>query len=182
MVMLSKFIFTGIAIAVILQRLFEVRLSKRNANYLLANGGKLHHENSLKLVKLLQVAWFIAMLAEVWGLNRPFIPALFAIALAATLTGQYLRYLSMRALGARWTLPLIAIPGAPRIKAGIYRYLRHPNWLGVALEILALPLIHSAYLSAIVFSIANAVLLVKRIRAEESVLNSSTSREMLLAK
>jgi methyltransferase len=169
----TRFIFTGIVIAVILQRLFELRISRLHAAYLLTHGGQIHHDNALKLVKGLQVAWFVAMLIEVWVLNRPFIPALFAIALIAALMGQYLRYLSMQALGSRWTLQLIAIPETPRVTTGIYRYLRHPNWLGVALEILAVPLIHAAYVSATIFSIANAVLLVKRIQAEEDVLNGS---------
>jgi methyltransferase len=167
----SRFVFTGIVIAVILQRLLELRTSKLNASYLLTHGGQLHHDNALKLVKLLQVTWFFSMLGEVWGLNRPYTPALFTISLAATFAGQYLRYLSMQALGSRWTLQLIVIPGAPKINTGIYRYLNHPNWLGVALEILAVPLIHSAYLSALVFSVANAFLLVKRIQAEEHVIN-----------
>jgi methyltransferase len=159
--------------AVILQRLFELRISKHNAAYLVNHGGQVHHDNALKLVKGLQVAWFGAMLVEVWVLDRPFVPALFAIALIATLLGQYLRYLSMQALGSRWTLQLISIPEAPRVATGIYRYLRHPNWLGVTLEVLAVPLLHTAYLSATIFSIANALLLVKRIQAEEAVLNGS---------
>jgi methyltransferase len=169
----TRFIFTGIVIAVILQRLFELRISKLNAAYLVTHGGQLHHDNALKLVKGLQVAWFVAMLAEVWVLNRPFVPPLFAIALITTLLGQYLRYLSMQALGSRWTLQLIAIPEAPRVVTGIYRYLRHPNWLGVTLEVIAVPLLHTAYLSATIFSIANALLLFKRIQAEEDVLNES---------
>jgi methyltransferase len=169
----SRLIFTGIVIAVILQRLLELRISKTNADYLLTHGGQLHHDNALNPVKVLQVAWFVAMLVEVWGLNRPFIPALSAIGAIATLAGQYLRYLSMQALGSRWTLQLIAIPAVPRINTGIYRYLRHPNWLGVALEIAAVPLIHTAYLSALIFSIANAILLTQRIQAEEEVLKGS---------
>jgi methyltransferase len=171
--MSTRLIFTGIVMAVILQRLFELRISKLNAAYLVTHGGEVHHDNSLKLVKGLQVAWFAAMLVEVWVLNRPFVPPLFVIALIATLIGQYLRYLSMQALGFRWTLQLIVIPDVPRVATGIYRYLRHPNWLGVVLEILAVPLIHTAYLSATIFSLANAFLLVKRIQAEEAVLNGS---------
>jgi methyltransferase len=123
----------------------------------------------------MQIAWFAAMLAEVWGLHRPLIPVLAAIALLLTLLGQYLRYLSMQALGWRWTLTTMTVVGLPVVDTGIYRYLRHPSWLGVILEILGLPLIHGAYLTAIVFSVANAFLMVKRIQAEEQALSSESN-------
>ncbi len=171
--MSSQLIFTGIVMAVILQRLMELKISDRNAKYLLAHHGRRHHENALGLVKALQVAWFGTMLVEVWGFHRPFIPLLSALSGIALLAGQYLRYLSMQALGVRWTLPLFSVPGSPRIKSGIYRYLQHPNWLGVALETGALPLIHSAYLTAIGFSLMNGLLLRQRIKAEEAVLQAS---------
>jgi methyltransferase len=177
--MTSQLIFTGIAIAVMVQRLFELRISKRNAAQLIAQGGQVHHDNSIKLVKGLQLGWFAAMLTEVWLLDRPFIPVLAAIALCATVIGQYLRYLSMQALRLRWTLPIITLPGVPAVDTGIYHYLRHPNWLGVILEILAVPLIHSAYLSAIFFSIANAFLLSQRVQSEESALKIDNNYEAL---
>jgi methyltransferase len=175
----SRIVFTGIAIAVMVQRLFELRISKRNAAQLIAQGGRVHHDNSLFLVKVLQIGWFVAMLLEVWRLDRPFIPGLAAIALCATVIGQYLRYLSMQALRLRWTLPIVTLPGVPAVDTGIYHYLRHPNWLGVILEILAVPLIHSAYLSAIFFSIANAFLLSQRVKSEESALKIDNNYEAL---
>jgi methyltransferase len=171
----SQIIFTGIVIAVIIQRLVELRISQHHAAKILAQGGQKHHDNFLPWVKGLQVSWFVAMLLEVWLLDRPLVGGLAAIALLATLTGQILRYLSMRALGWRWTLSIITLPRAGVVDTGIYRYLRHPNWLGVILEILALPLIHSAYLSAILFSIANALLLAKRVPAEEQALSLGES-------
>ena len=165
----------GIIAAIILQRLLELRISKHNAEYILAQGGREHDDNLLGVVKVLQVSWWIAMIAEVWLLNRPFMPILAAGALVATLAGQVLRYLSMRSLGQRWTLPIITLPHQPVVDSGIYSYLRHPNWLGVILEIAALPLIHSAYFTAIFFSIANAWLMSKRIEAEERALREDTN-------
>ncbi|MGV2829395.1 isoprenylcysteine carboxyl methyltransferase family protein [Myxosarcina sp. GI1(2024)] len=165
--MLTQGFFYIIIAAVILQRLFELRLSQRNEAYLLALGARKHSDNFLGMVKVLQVSWWLAMLVEVWWLDRPFIPTLAILGLLAIVTGQILRYLSMRALEYRWTLPIITIPGMPKVENGIYRYLRHPNWLGVMLEIAGLPLIHSAYLTATIFSLANAFLLHKRIQTEE---------------
>ncbi len=173
--MLTKFIFIGIVAAIVLQRLFELGISKRNAAYLLAQGGREHNDNLLGVVKVLQVSWWIAAITEVWLLDRPFIPILAAVALVATLAGQVLRYLSMRSLGQRWTLPIITLPNQPVVSSGIYSYLRHPNWLGVILEIAALPLIHSAYLTAVCFSLANALLMSKRIEAEEQALSEDTN-------
>ena len=173
--MLTRFIFMGIIAAIILQRLFELRISKHNAEYILAQGGRKHDDNLLGVVKVLQVSWWIAMIVEVWWLERPFIPVLAAGALVATLAGQVLRYLSMRSLGRCWTLPIMTLPHQPLVDSGIYSYLRHPNWLGVILEIVALPLIHSAYFTAIFFSIANALLMSKRIKAEEQALSEDTN-------
>ncbi|BAZ29711.1 isoprenylcysteine carboxyl methyltransferase [Cylindrospermum sp. NIES-4074] len=180
--MLTTYVFIGIVALIILQRLFELRISKRNFLYILAQGGKEYSDNYLKLVKLLQVTWFMAMIIEVWWLNRPLIPILAAVALVATLSGQLLRYLSMRALEWRWTLPLITIPGMPLVDTGIYRHLRHPNWLGVILEIAALPLIHGAYITAIVFSTANIWLMSKRIQAEEEALSRDNNYAFAFAK
>ena len=173
--MVTKVAFVAIVAVIFIQRLFEMRLSQRHVTQLLAEGGRKHGENYLWVVKVLQLSWFALMIAEVWWLDRPFVPPLAAIALLATIAGQGLRYLSMRSLGRRWTLPLITIPGAPAVDSGIYRYLRHPNWLGVILEIAAVPLIHTAYLTSLVFSVANAFLIAKRIQAEEQALSEDNN-------
>ncbi len=173
--MSTKIIFSGIVLAIFLQRCVEVQISQRHRAALLAQGGREHGDNHLPLVKRLQVSWFVAMVVEVWGLNRPFVPTLAAIALTAALTGQLLRYLSMRALGTRWTLPIITLPGRSAVHTGIYRYLRHPNWLGVILEITAVPLIHGAYLTAIAFTLANAWLMRQRIQTEERALSQDNN-------
>ena len=177
----TKVVFVGIVAAVFLQRLFELRISQRHVAYMLAQGGREHGSNYLWVVKILQVSWFVAMIAEVWWLDRPFVPALAAVGVLGAIAGQYLRYLSMQQLGVRWTLPIITIPGACVVDSGIYRYLRHPNWLGVILEIAALPLIHSAYVTAILFSVANALLMVKRIQAEEQALSEDNNYAYVFA-
>ena len=173
--MLTKYLFVGIVAAVIVQGLFEVRLSDRNKAEILQRGGKEHGDNLLGAVKVLQVSWWLAMIAEVWYLDRPFMPVLAAVALTATIAGQVLRYLSMQALGWRWTLPIMTVPGMPVVESGLYRYLRHPNWLGVILEIAFLPLIHGAYITASAFSLANAWLMSKRIQTEEQALGENTN-------
>ena len=83
-----------------------------------------------------------------------------------------LRYWTISTLGERWTTRVLVRPGMPLISGGPYRFLRHPNYLAVVIEIVALPLVHGAWLTAVVFSVANAVLLAVRIRAENAALES----------
>jgi methyltransferase len=123
----------------------------------------------------LHASWLVAMLLEVWLLAWPFVPALAWVACALFALGQSLRLLAMRTLGGRWTVKVITpVDGEAPVSSGIYRYLRHPNYVGVALEIFALPLIHSAYITAVVFSVLNGALLRARIRAEERALEQTS--------
>ena len=179
--MLTKYIFVGIILVVICQRLWELRIGSNNEAYLLERGAKKHSDNLLGAIKVLQISWLIAAIAEVFYFDRPFSFPVAAIALTATLAGQILRYLSMQALKQRWTLPIVTLPNAPVVNRGIYRYLRHPNWLGVILEIAAIPLIHGAYLTAIIFSIANSLLMSKRIQTEEEALATDSNYTVVFA-
>lgn len=173
--MITRIFFTFFVFIVIGQRLIELKISRCNVATLLSQGGIEHPSRYHKLAINLQIIWFIAMLGEVWILQRPIFPFLAIISLLAALIGQGLRYLSMKALGLRWTLPTVTYPDIPILRSGIYRYLRHPNWLGVVLEIPAIPLIHGAYLTAIVFSISNSLLMIQRIQVEESALQNNCS-------
>jgi len=83
-----------------------------------------------------------------------------------------LRYWAIASLGDRWNVRVIVVPGEALVVSGPYRYVRHPNYLAVAVEIATLPLIHGAYLTAIAFSAMNAALLRVRIRTEEAALGA----------
>ncbi len=172
---ITQLIFPFIVAIIAIQRIFAIRTSKKNAKYLESIGGKKRNENLLWLVKVMQISWFIAMLVEVYGLNRPLIPSLAIVALLMTIISQILRYVSMRELGHYWTHTVITLPGKPVVNTGIYRYLKHPTWLAMTLEFASLPLIHDAYLTAIVFSLFNAFIMTKRIPAEEKALTEDTN-------
>jgi methyltransferase len=169
--MVTQILFTLLLGVLALQRLAELRLSRKNEAALLASGGREHAAGHFVFMQVLHTAWFAAALLEVWIFQRPFIPLLGAAALLLFLGGQALRYAAIRSLGPRWTVRVITLPDSPPVTGGIYRYIRHPNYLGVVLEIAALPLLHTAYLTAVVFSAANAILLLVRIRAEEQALS-----------
>ena len=179
--MTTRWIFLILVIGLGIQRLAEMRLSARNERRILDNGGREYAPGQFQVMKLLHTAWFLAMIAEVFGLQRPFNPSLALAAGLGFLAGQALRYAAIFTLRERWTVRVMILPGAPPVNRGIYRFIRHPNYLGVILEIAAVPLLHSAYLTAIVFSIANALLLIWRIRTEEAALQDNNSYEQVFA-
>ena len=179
--MTTHWIFFFFIVLLAIQRLAEVRLSRRNETRILSLGGREHAAGQFQVMKLLHAAWFVAMLAEVFGLQRPFHPGLAIGAGIVFLVGQALRYAAIRTLGERWTVRVMTLPGTAPVNHGIYRFLRHPNYLGVILEVFAVPLIHSAYLTAIIFSLANALLLAWRIRTEEAALNEQNNYGQVFA-
>lgn len=179
--MLTRWIFLFLLLALGIQRLMELRLSARHERRILELGGHEHAPGQFRVMRWLHIAWFVANIAEVFVLQRPFHPGLALGASLVFLAGQALRYAAIRTLGERWTVRVMTLPGAKPVNEGIYRFVRHPNYLGVILEIAAVPLLHSAYLTAISFSIANALLLAWRIRTEESALKEQNNYEQVFA-
>lgn len=162
--------FTALVALVAAQRLWELGRSRRNEMRMKWMGGREHARGQMRWMRALHAAWLLAMPLEVHLLGRTFDASLAAVALIVFLVGQALRIAAMSALGDRWSVKIITLPGAPAVDAGIFRFIRHPNYLGVVLEILALPMIHGAWITSIVFTAANGVLLAHRIRAEEAAL------------
>ncbi|HEX5656470.1 MAG TPA: isoprenylcysteine carboxylmethyltransferase family protein [Polyangiales bacterium] len=165
--------YVCLLVCVVIQRLIEVRVSKRNEAALLQQGASEHAPGQMPWMIALHAGWLVSSLLEVWLFERPFRVWLAVLALLVFSAGQVLRLLAIQALDDRWTVKVITLPGAPAISDGIFRYLRHPNYLGVVLEIAALPLVHGAWLTALLFSIANGLLLRARIRAEEQALRET---------
>lgn len=178
----SKIAFV-VAVAVLaVQRLLELRLSRRHEARILAQGGREHAPGQFRWMRALHTSWFGAMLVEVWWFRRPFRPLLAGLAFLTLVAGQVLRYTAIRSLGWRWTVRVMTLPDAPPVSRGIYRYVRHPNYLGVVLEVAAVPLLHGAYLTSIVFSLANAMLLSIRIRTEERALAAHSRYQAIFSK
>ena len=167
----SRSAFTAlVAFVGALLRIAELRLSARHERALLLRGGVVHAPGQMPLMRLLHGAWFASMLAEVWMQPTQPRPRLAALGLAGLGAGMALRRASQHALGDRWTASVITVRGEPRVRTGIFRWLRHPNYVGVAVEIAAVPLVHNAWRTAAVFSGLNAMMLAVRIRAEERAL------------
>lgn len=167
----SRILFTALVVLAAVGRLLELRIANRNRRLLLARGGIEFGEGHYPWMVALHTVWLIACVAEVWLLDRPFIPWLGVTALAVFLAAFALRYWVISTLGERWTTRIVCLPGVAPITGGPYRWLRHPNYLAVVLEIMSLPLVHTAWLTALVFSLLDAILLRVRIRAEEEGLS-----------
>jgi methyltransferase len=169
--MTTNQVFVAFVVLVALERLAELRLSRRNESQLRELGAREHASGHFLAMQLLHTLWLVSIVLEATLLRPPFQPWISALAALCFGAGQCLRYAAIHALGGRWSVRVFTLPGAAPVTRGIYRYLRHPNYLGVVLEIAALPLMHSAWRSAVVFSLANAVLLAVRIRKEERALS-----------
>ena len=170
--MVTRLLFVGFVATLGLQRLFELRLSRRNELRILQRGGREHAPETYRWIVTLHAAWFAAMLLEVFAGRRKFHSRLAALAFSIFAVGQALRLIAIHTLGWRWSTRVMTVPGTAPVQHGIYRYMRHPNYLGVELEILAAPLLHSAYITSAIFGVANALLLRDRIRREEQVLDA----------
>jgi methyltransferase len=151
------------------QRGAELALSRRNTQRLMARGAVEVAPGHYPLMVGLHASWLIAL----WllGHNQPVNP----LALAAYLALQGLRAWVMLTLGARWTTGIIVVPNEPLVARGPYRFLRHPNYVVVAGEIAALPLMLDLYRLAALFTVLNALVLFIRIRAENRALDASHS-------
>lgn len=173
--------FTALVLAVAAQRLWELGVSKRHERQILAAGGREHAARQMPWMRTVHASWLVGMLVEAWLLQRAVSPWVATFAVAAFVAGQVLRLTAMRELGDRWTVKVMTLPDAPAVSSGVFRRLRHPNYVGVCLELAALPLLGGAYATALVASVANAVLLRARIAAEEAALTQENDYAAALA-
>lgn len=162
--------FILLIVAVGLERLAELVVSKRNAAWSFERGGVESGQRHYLVMVVLHTGLLVGALVEVW-LRRPeFLPALGWSMLAVVLIAQALRWWCIATLGRQWNTRVIVVPGLPRVTGGPYRLLSHPNYVAVVIEGFALPLVHSAWITALVFTLCNAVLLATRIRVENRAL------------
>lgn len=166
----SRWVYTAVLAAVMVERLFELRLARRNERRARACGGIEAGAAHYPVMVLMHAVFLAACLAEVWWLGRPWIPALAMTALLLLAGTMALRYWVIATLGERWNTRVIVVPGEAPVTGGPFRWLHHPNYLAVVIEMLALPLIHTAWTTAAIFSVSNLFLLRHRIRVEEAAL------------
>ncbi|MFF2364311.1 isoprenylcysteine carboxyl methyltransferase family protein [Streptomyces sp. NPDC058122] len=156
--------------AVAAERVGELVVARRNERWSRARGAIEAGRGHYPAMVALHTALLLGCPAEVWLGDRPFVPALGWSMLAVLLGAQALRWWCIAILGFRWNTRVIVVPGLPLVARGPYRLLRHPNYVAVVAEGAALPLVHTAWVTAVLFTLANAVVLTVRIRCENRAL------------
>ena len=145
------------------QRLFELVLARRNERRTRARGAVERGQRHYLSIVALHTLWLVSTLVE--GLLRgPELPAFWTVPLALFLLLQPLRYWAIFSLGERWNTKILVLPGKQPVRRGPYRYLDHPNYVVVVVEILAFPLIFGGWSTALVFTVLNAAILSVRVR------------------
>ncbi len=154
--------------AVAVERVAELVVSQRNLAWSRDRGGTELGGGHYPAMVVLHVGLLVGCLVE--SAHRPFLPALGWPMLAVVLAAQGLRWWCIATLGHQWNTRVVVIPGAERVSGGPYRVMSHPNYVAVAVEGVALPLVHTAWITALVFTALNAAVLRMRIRVENAAL------------
>ncbi len=140
-----------------------------------ARGGREYGAGHYPLMVLLHACLLVGCVVEVVVADRPFLPLLGWTMVVLVLASQGLRWWCIWTLGEQWSTRVIVSPQVPLVSGGPYRFMRHPNYVAVVVEGAALPLVHSAWVTALAFTILNACLLTMRIRVENAALRRGPS-------
>jgi methyltransferase len=152
-------------------RVVELAVARRHARSLLAKGGVEHGRSHYPFMVALHAALLAGCVVEPMVAGRPFAPVRFAAGSAALAAAAALRWWTIATLGDRWTTRVVVVPGRPLVTGGPFRFLRHPNYLAVAIEVAALPLAVGAWITALLGTLLNGILLLAiRIPCEEAAL------------
>ncbi len=159
-----------LVLAVGLERLAELVVSTRNLSWSKARSGIEYGAGHYPAMVLLHTGLLAGCLAEAYWAHRPFVPALGWSMFVLVLASQGLRWWCIATLGRQWNTRVVVVPGAGRVTGGPYRWLSHPNYVAVVVEGVALPLVHTGWLTAVVFTVLNAALLRVRLGVENTAL------------
>lgn len=167
--------FTVLVVLVAVERVAELVVSTRNAAWSFERGAREAGRGHYPVMVVLHTSLLAGMLVEAW-VRRPEVPAWLAwTSLGLVLASQCLRWWCIVTLGRRWNTRVIVVPGLAPVRSGPYRLLRHPNYVAVVVEGVALPLVHAAWVTAVLFTVLNAALLRVRVRVEDEALARASS-------
>jgi methyltransferase len=177
----SLTLFLILVAAVGAGRLLELRLSKRHQRQLAERGAALCPEPVFRAMVALHTGILAGAVVEVFALDRPFIPAVGIPALLLVALATALRLWVIASLGMHWNVRVVRSASLGVVTAGPYRFVRHPNYVAVFIELAALPLVHGAIVTAAVGAILHALILQRRVQLEESVLMAETDYRRAVA-
>ncbi len=167
-------VFSIVISIVILQRLVELVVAKRNEKWMRGQGAFEAGAAHYPVMVSMHIAFFISLIAEVFLFGKS-LSSVWIIFLVIFLVTQLARIWCLTSLGKFWNTKIIILPGADVVQKGPYKWIRHPNYLIVATELLVLPLMFGAYLTAIIFTLLNVWMLSVRIPLEEKALKEATN-------
>jgi methyltransferase len=167
---LSVIAYLLLLVAVAALRLVELRISRRHQQELVARGAAKVDEPRFRWMVVLHTSVLIGAALEVVLLKRPFIPILAAIMFAIFLGANAVRWWVIRTLGDHWNVQVMDSTSLGVVTSGPFRFVRHPNYAAVFAEMLALPLIHTAWITALAGTLAHTIVLAQRLSTEERVL------------
>lgn len=174
--------FFAIVVGIVcVQRVIELVIAKRNEKWMLEQGAYEAGKEHYPLIVFVHVSFFLSLIAEVIIFRRE-LAVWWAVAFFLFVVAQAGRIWSIYSLGRFWNTKIIVLPGAKVVKRGPYKYIRHPNYLIVTLELLLLPLIFQAYYTAVIFTLLNLAVLTVRMRVEEEALIEATDYEDIFIK
>jgi methyltransferase len=167
---ISVIAFLALLVAVAALRLVELRISKQHQREMLGRGAAKVDEPRFRWMVALHTLVLIGAAVEVVFLHRPFIPILAAVMFVIFLAANAVRWWVIRTLGEHWNVQVVDSTRLGVVTSGPFRFVRHPNYAAVFAEMIALPLIHTAWITALVGTVAHIVVLSQRLSTEERVL------------
>src|SRR3990172_2071685 len=161
--------FSIFLIFIILQRIAELLLARRNEKILKAQGAIEYDKNGYRVIAEMHVVFFISLICEKVFFQRT-LNTYWIVFVVLFVGAQVLRYWAIKSLGVYWNTKILVLPNHRLVNTGPYKYLRHPNYIAVIIEIAVIPLIFSCYITSALFCSINLILLMRRIKIEERAL------------
>ena len=178
---LSVIAYLGLLLVVGLLRIVELQISMRHQREMVARGATKVNDPRFLWMVLLHTGVLVGAAVEVVFLHRPFIPLLAAICFVVFLAANGVRWWAIQTLGEHWNAQVVDSTALGVVTTGPFRYVRHPNYAAVFVEMLTLPLIHTAWITALAGSLAHIVVLSQRLSTEERILFSDAHYRAAMA-
>jgi methyltransferase len=167
---LSVIVYLGLLLGVAALRLYELRVSRRNQEQMIARGATKVEKPQFRWVVLAHTFVLSGSALEVVFLRRPFFPVLAGVMLVLFLASNLVRLWVVRTMGQLWNVQVMDSTSLGVVTSGPFRFVRHPNYAAIIVEMFSLPLIHTAWITAVVGTLAYGAAIGQRISVEEGVL------------
>jgi methyltransferase len=178
---LNVIAYLALLALVALLRIVELRISRRHQQEMVARGASKVVDPRYRWMVLLHAGVLVGAAVEVVFLHRPFYPVVAAVCFGLFLAANAVRWWVIRTLGEHWNVQVMNSTNLGVVTSGPFRYVRHPNYAAVFVEMLVLPLIHTAWITALAGSLGHILVLSQRLATEERVLFSDAHYRAAMA-